>query len=78
MPSTPPNPPAADDPCRAATATLVGQPLSDALTARARALAGRSVLRVIGPGDMVTRDYREDRLNISVDARRRVVAIACY
>jgi len=64
--------------CPMIAAALVGQPLSDALTARAQALTGRTTLRVIGPGDMVTKDYREDRLNVGVDAKRRVTAIGCY
>jgi len=76
-PAASPTPVAAAS-CPSTGAALVGQPLSDALTARAQALTGRTTLRVIGPGDMVTKDCREDRLNISVDAERRVTAIGCY
>ena len=34
-------------------------------------------LRVIRPGDAVTKDYREDRLNIDLDAKDRITRIWC-
>ncbi|MBV7407571.1 I78 family peptidase inhibitor [Maritimibacter sp. DP1N21-5] len=34
-------------------------------------------LRVIRPGDAVTRDYREGRLNIDLDAGSRITRIWC-
>ena len=34
-------------------------------------------LRVVGPGDVVTMDYREDRLNLRVDYRRRITSVRC-
>jgi len=74
----PPATPVATGACSTVTAALVGQVVSDQLIAQARALTGRTILRVIGPGDMVTKDFREDRLNISTDAERRVTAIGCY
>jgi hypothetical protein len=34
-------------------------------------------VRVISPGDMVTMDYRPDRLNIDLDASGTIVALRC-
>ncbi|HMO07185.1 MAG TPA: I78 family peptidase inhibitor [Paracoccaceae bacterium] len=34
-------------------------------------------VRVIRPGMAVTTDYREDRLNIEVDARERITRVYC-
>lgn len=34
-------------------------------------------MRVIRPGDAVTKDYREDRLNIDLDAQDRITGIWC-
>lgn len=39
--------------------------------------ASASAVRVIRPGDLVTLDYRTDRLNIELDAVGRVVAVTC-
>lgn len=56
---------------------LVGQPASQDLGARALRLTGSRTLRWIRPGDAVTMDYREDRLNIHLDARGRVERLTC-
>lgn len=66
------------DACTARTQALVGQPSSDQLIARARALTSRALVRVIGPEDMVTMDHRPDRLSIKVDAEGTIRAIGCY
>ena len=36
-----------------------------------------STLRVIRPGMMVTMDYSATRLNVQVDARKRIVDLSC-
>ena len=58
-------------------ASLVGKTRSDALGAEAMRLSGAASLRWIRPGDMVTMDYREDRLNIELDERSRVARLRC-
>lgn len=52
--------------------TLVGQPASVLETIT---FAGPT--RVLRPGMAATTDYREDRLNIEVDARERIARVAC-
>jgi hypothetical protein len=64
--------------CEASRAQgLVGQASSSALGSRALQLTGARSIRWIRPGDAVTMDYREDRLNIELDARGRVAAVRC-
>ncbi len=64
--------------CDAARAqALVGQAASGELGARALDLTGARTIRWIQPGQMVTMDYRTDRLNIELDGRNRVTAIRC-
>ena len=58
-------------------ARLVGQPASSALGADALRWSGARGLRWIRPGDMVTMDYRSDRLNIHLDGRNRVERFDC-
>jgi len=35
-------------------------------------------IRVIRPGDMVTEDFRPDRLNINVDANGVITSLECF
>ncbi len=56
---------------------LVGQAASADLAARAVQLTGARTVRWIRPGDMVTMDFREDRLNIELDAQGRVTLFRC-
>ena len=56
---------------------LVGQPATQALGAEALGMSGAHALRWIRPGDVVTMDYREDRLNIHLNAAGRVERFAC-
>lgn len=73
QPSQPLVPPPGVDTCQAGPyARLVGQ---DA-TALERELILRQV-RVIRPGDAVTRDYRPVRLNFEIGTDGRIVRIFC-
>ena len=64
--------------CNAAEAQpLLGRARSATLGAEALRLSGAGTLRWLRPGDIVTMEYREDRLNIEVDAKGRVKAIRC-
>lgn len=65
--------PAADDCGAAGYQGLIGQPRS-ALTAMNFPLG----TRVIGPEDMVTADFRPDRLNIEYGANDRITKVSCF
>ncbi|HEX2764205.1 MAG TPA: I78 family peptidase inhibitor [Allosphingosinicella sp.] len=56
---------------------LVGQIATKELGAEAMRLTGAGAMRWIPQGGMVTMDYREDRVNIHLDAKNRVAKIAC-
>jgi hypothetical protein len=58
-------------------AGLVGRPATQQLGAEALRLSGARTLRWIRPGDMVTMDYRTDRLNVHLDANNRTERFAC-
>jgi hypothetical protein len=64
--------------CDAARAQkLVGRIRSAELGAEALRLSGAKALRWIAPGTMVTMDYREDRLNLRIDPKNKVVKVDC-
>ena len=74
---TPPLPDAGP-PCNAdGLGNLLGRPASRDLGAEAMRRSGARDLRWIRPGDAVTMDYREDRLNIHLDGRGLVERFAC-
>jgi hypothetical protein len=56
---------------------LIGQPLSEALQARAQERSGARVVRILRPGQAVTMDYSETRLNIEVDAQSKIISVGC-
>lgn len=71
-PTQPEPAPLPEDACGAAGyQTLIGASL-----AAASFPAGLN-MRVIRPGDMVTMDYRADRMNVELDADGRIVKIFC-
>jgi hypothetical protein len=55
----------------------VGRQATSEVGAEALRLTRAQRLRWIRPGDAVTMDYREDRLNIDLDAQGRVRALRC-
>lgn len=55
----------------------VGQIADEALVAKVRADTHSERVRVIRPGMAVTMDWREDRLNLEVDADNRVLTVRC-
>lgn len=64
--------------CDAAKAQdLVGQLADGDLAARAMRLSGAASIRWLRPGQIVTMEYRADRLNIQIDDQNKVVAIRC-
>lgn len=63
----------AQDACGAAQySALVGTNIA------AATFPADSGIRVIRPGDMVTEDFRPDRLNINVDADGVITSLECY
>ena len=54
-----------------------GKLADEALVTKIRLDTGSKAVRVIKPGMMVTMDYREDRVNIDVDAENRVTNVRC-
>ena len=54
-----------------------GQLADEPMVSRIRQEAHAKGVRVIKPGMAVTMDYREDRVNIEVDAENRVVLVRC-
>jgi hypothetical protein len=74
--STPPPSPAGA--CNAAPAQgLVGRQASPRLAAEAQRLSGARVWRWLRPGQMVTMEFRADRLNLRLDAGDKVEGITC-
>jgi hypothetical protein len=64
--------------CNAAPAQkLVGRAKSSAAGGQARRLSGAAAVRWIPEGTMVTMEFREDRLNIHLDRRNKIVRINC-
>ena len=57
--------------------SLVGRAFSEPLVTDAQKRSGARTTRVIRPGQAVTMDYREDRLNIALDAGDKVESLRC-
>ena len=67
-----------EGPCNVgAVQDMVGRQRSDTVGAEAAARSGARTVRWLEPGAMYTQDYREDRLNIHVDARGRILRLRC-
>lgn len=80
-PATQPEPPAPEDvvmTCKAEKGQwAIGKIADEALVAKVMADTGSERVRVIKPGMMVTMDFREDRVNLDVDADNRVMSVRC-
>ena len=80
--STPPatggDAPAMADTCNAdAARSVVGKVATPDVVEQARRDAGAEVARVLKPGQMVTMEYREGRLNIDVDEKNVIKNVRC-
>ena len=65
-------------PCDATGAqSLIGRSATSELASEALSRTGAKALRWIQPGQAVTMDFREDRLNIELDGGNRIVRISC-
>ena len=78
-PPAEPPPPLPDGlPCSAeGLSGLLGRAANEALGAEAMRRSGAHMVRWIRPGDAVTMDYSEHRLNIHLDERGRVQRFEC-
>lgn len=73
-----PLPPQADGSCNAdAAQSFVGKPADAQNTEQARIAAGADVARVLKPGQVVTMEYRQGRLNLDVDASNTITGVRC-
>lgn len=55
----------------------IGQPYSPKLERRLKDKTESQHVRVVRPNDMVTQDFRDNRLNIALDERDRVTRLYC-
>ncbi|WP_066806624.1 I78 family peptidase inhibitor [Sphingomonas asaccharolytica] len=56
---------------------LVGAAATPSLVNRAKRQAGASVVRILRPGQIVTMEYQNGRLNVNVDENNRVKSFNC-
>lgn len=69
---------AANDPCTSAAASdAVGKRDTATLRADVARKIGHTRIRWLPPGSIVTQDYRENRLNVDIDARGLVSGLRC-
>lgn len=61
----------------AAKPDAIGKVATEAVVDRARRDAGAQMARVLKPGQMVTMEYREGRLNIDVDEANVITNLRC-
>ena len=80
MPPTDDTPPPGKAPGHCNATTLgwtVGKVADQALVEKAHAESGAKIVRVLRPGQMVTMEYSDQRLNIRVDANNVVEGYSC-
>ncbi|KQW37204.1 MULTISPECIES: I78 family peptidase inhibitor [Pseudomonas] len=64
--------------CEAKAAEFaIGKQASPQLLEQARTRAGAQIARILKPNDMVTLEYRSDRLNLNTDANLVVNRVNC-
>jgi hypothetical protein len=56
---------------------MVGRIATPSLINRAKRLSGASIARVLRPGQVVTMEYLNGRLNVNVDEKNRVKSFNC-
>lgn len=60
-----------------AVQTYLGQSATPATIETARKAAGAEIVRTLKPGQVVTMEYRDGRLNVHVDASNTIVRATC-
>ena len=64
--------------CDAASAqSLVGQSASSKVADQAQRISGAGMVRWLLPGQVITMEFRADRLNLVLDGQNRIQAIRC-
>ena len=67
-----------DGRCEASSATFtVGKAATPELLEQARKASGAQIARVLKPTDMITLEYRSERLNLNADEKGVVTRVNC-
>ncbi|MDH0650157.1 I78 family peptidase inhibitor [Pseudomonas sp. GD03858] len=67
-----------DGRCEASGADFtIGKPASPALLEQARKASGSQMARILTPHDVITLEYRSERLNLNVDDKGVVTRVNC-
>lgn len=67
-----------DGRCEASGADFaIGKPASAELLEQARKASGSQMARILKPHDVVTLEYRSERLNLNVDEQGKVIRVNC-
>ncbi len=56
---------------------VIGQRATPRVVDRIRRTAGATTARVLRPGQIVTMEYRADRVDVKVDAANLIVSLSC-
>ena len=73
-----PTEPAPGGLCNAQPAqSAVGQNSTASVVELARVRSGAQMARVLRPGQIITKEFNAQRLNLEVDANGRIVAVRC-
>ncbi len=59
------------------TAWAIGQPADQNIGRRLLNESGAGLWRIITPNQSVLKDYRDDRLNVNVDAKNIITSVSC-
>lgn len=77
-PASPPAPPPAASQCNAQPAQFaVGQSSTSSVMESARVRSGAQMARILRPGQIITKEFDAQRLNLEVDASGRILAVRC-
>lgn len=57
--------------------SAVGQNSTASVMESARVRSGAQVARILRPGQMITKEFNAQRLNLEVDASGRIIAVRC-
>lgn len=70
--------PVGSDACGASkVGSYVGMQPTDEVLAKIKSASGAQMLRVVGPNDAMTMDFREDRLTITTGEDGRIKTLRC-
>ena len=76
-PASTPAPTSADACGASKVASYIGVQRSDEVIAKIKSASGAQALRVVGPNDAMTMDFREDRLTVTTDENGRIKTLRC-